>query len=329
MSDLKLVFAGTPAFAASHLQALIDAGHEIAAVYTQPDRAAGRGKKLQASPVKQLAEKHGLPVFQPPSLKDSEEQRKLAELDADLMIVVAYGLILPQAVLDTPRLGCINVHASLLPRWRGAAPIERAILAGDSQTGITIMQMDVGLDTGDMLYTLKTPIKPDDDRVSLEQRLATLGQQALLHCLQSSQSFSELAAHAQKQDDNLSTYARKLDKAEALIDWQASSEQINRCIRAGIGRHPAFTFLGTERIRFLKATCCPDTSPATPGTIISHDKNSQGQAFITIACSDGTLQLESLQLAGKNPMPVGEVLNARRAMFAIGEQFTSQTPDPA
>lgn len=329
MSDLKLVFAGTPAFAASHLQALIDAGHQVIAVYTQPDRAAGRGKKLQASPVKQVAEKHALPVFQPLSLKDPAEQQKLAELGADLMVVVAYGLILPQAILETPDLGCINVHASLLPRWRGAAPIERAILAGDTETGITIMQMDAGLDTGDMLYTLKTPIQPQDDRESLEQKLSALGQQALLHSLQSSQHFRQLAARAEKQDDGLSTYARKLEKSEALIDWQASVEQINRCIRASIGRHPAFTFLGPERIRFLKATCLQGQIPQTPGTIIGHDKNKQGKPVISIACTDGILQLENLQLAGKNPMSAGDVLNARRAMFAIGEQFTSQLPDPA
>lgn len=327
MSDLKLVFAGTPAFAASHLQALIDAGHDIVAVYTQPDRAAGRGKKLQASPVKQLAEKHGLPVFQPLSLKDPVEQQTLAGLGADLMIVVAYGLILPQAILDTPGLGCINVHASLLPRWRGAAPIERAILAGDAHTGVTIMQMDVGLDTGDMLYRLETAIEPDDDRVSLEQRLATLGQQALLYCLQSERHFKQLLTAAVKQDDSLSTYAHKLDKSEALIDWQTGAEQINRCIRAGIGRHPAFTFLGNERIRFLKATSCPGKPQADPGTIIGHHKNGQGQTVIKIACGDGSLQLENLQMAGKNPMSAGDILNARRALFAIGEQFTSQAPE--
>jgi methionyl-tRNA formyltransferase len=329
MSDLKLVFAGTPAFAACHLQALIDAGHEIVAVYTQPDRAAGRGKKLQASPVKQVAEQHALPVYQPLSLKDPTEQQKLAELVADLMIVVAYGLILPPTILETPRLGCINVHASLLPRWRGAAPIERAILAGDTQTGITIMQMDAGLDTGDMLYTLETPIQPDDDRASLEQKLATLGQQALLHTLQSSQNFKQLAARAETQDDSLSTYARKLEKSEALIDWQAPAEQINRCIRASIGRHPAFTFLGADRIRFLKATCQQGGTQHVPGTIIGHNKNRQGTPVISIACVDGILQLENLQLAGKNPMSAGDVLNARRAMFAVGEQFTSHTPDPA
>ncbi|MEX2335529.1 MAG: methionyl-tRNA formyltransferase, partial [Pseudohongiella sp.] len=227
---MKLIFAGTPAFAATHLGALIEQGHDIVAVYTQPDRAAGRGKKLHASPVKVLATQHNLPVLQPASLKSPEAQAELAAFKPDLMIVVAYGLLLPKAVLDTPRFGCINVHASLLPRWRGAAPIERALLAGDNETGVTIMQMDVGLDTGDMLYKLSTPLSDDDDRQQLEDRLAILGCEGLLHTLH---HFASLRDHAEKQDDALSTYARKLEKSEALVDWQASSIDISRTIRAG------------------------------------------------------------------------------------------------
>lgn len=325
MSNLKLVFAGTPAFAASHLQALLDAGHHIAGVYTQPDRAAGRGKKLHASDVKQVAESHQLPVFQPATLKDPTAQAELGSLDADLMIVVAYGLLLPQAVLDTPRLGCINVHASLLPRWRGAAPIERAILAGDTKTGITIMQMDIGLDTGDMLYTLETGVDDQDDRVTLENRLAALGAKALLHTLA---HYPALAASASKQDDSLSNYARKLEKSEALVNWQESAIQINRTIRAGIGRHPAYTFLAGERIRFLRATADSSTSmSAPPGTILGQQKSADGSIAMQIACTEGVLNLMEIQLPGKNPVPVHAVLNSRRELFAPGQRFSATETD--
>ena len=319
---MKLVFAGTPAFAATHLSALIDHGYDIAAVYTQPDRAAGRGKKLQASPVKALATKHRLPVMQPTSLKDPDAQAALAALEPDLMIVVAYGLLLPQAVLDIPRLGCINVHASLLPRWRGAAPIERSLLAGDSETGVTIMQMDVGLDTGDMLYRLSTPLSELDDRQQLEDRLATLGCQALIHTLT---NFEALRARAQKQDNTLSTYARKLDKAESLIDWQASVVDIARTIRAGVGRQPAYSFLDGERLRLLRASATLSGPPAqvAPGTILP----SPDRRCLSIACTDGTLQVTELQMAGKNPVAVRDIMNSRPALFAAGKQFTSDAPD--
>lgn len=325
MSNLKLVFAGTPAFAASHLQALLDAGHQVAGVYTQPDRAAGRGKKLHASAVKHVAESHQLPIFQPATLKDPEAQARLRSLDADLMIVVAYGLLLPQAVLDTPRLGCINVHASLLPRWRGAAPIERAILAGDTKTGITIMRMDIGLDTGDMLYTLETGIDDQDDRLTLETRLAALGAKALLHTLA---HFPELSATASRQDDSLSNYARKLEKSEALINWQEPATQINRTIRAGLGRHPAYTFLAGERIRFLQATVDASTPvSAPPGTILGQLKTADGATAMRIACTDGVLNLTEIQLPGKNPVPVHDVLNSRRELFATGQRFSATETD--
>lgn len=318
---MKLVFAGTPAFAATHLSALLDHGHDIVAVYTQPDRAAGRGKKLQASPVKVLATGHQLPVMQPASLKDAEAQAALAALAPDLMIVVAYGLLLPQAVLDIPRLGCINVHASLLPRWRGAAPIERALLAGDSETGITIMQMDASLDTGDMLYKLSAALSDDDDRQQLEDRLATLGCQALLHTLA---NFDALREQAEKQDDTLSTYARKLDKAESQIDWQASAVDIARTVRAGIGRQPAYSFLDGERLRLLRASAVlsEQSAQVAPGTIlVSSDRNS-----LSVACRDGILQVTELQLPGKNPVAVRDIMNSRPALFAAGKQFSSDTP---
>lgn len=314
---MKLVFAGTPAFAATHLSALIEQGHDIVAVYTQPDRAAGRGKKRQASPVKIVATAHELPVLQPASLKDPDAQAALAAFAPDLMIVVAYGLLLPKAVLDIPRFGCINVHASLLPRWRGAAPIERALLAGDSETGVTIMQMDVGLDTGDMLYKLRTALTDDDDRQQLEDRLATLGCEGLLHTLA---HFDSLREHAEKQDDALSTYARKLDKAESQIDWQAGVADIARTIRAGIGRQPAYTFLDGARLRLLRASCAgPSASSVAPGTIVP----ARDRSVLSIACTDGVLDVSELQLPGKNPVSVRDIMNSRPALFAAGKRFSS------
>ena len=215
-TPLRIIFAGTPEFSASCLDALLKTQHEIVAVYTQPDRPAGRGRKLRPSPVKTLAEQHQLPIFQPASLKHADEQVALQALNADLMVVVAYGLILPQPVLDAPRLGCINVHASLLPRWRGAAPIHRALLAGDDTTGITIMQMDAGLDTGDMLSKVECPIFADDTSGTLHDRLAELGAQALVDCL------NPLAAGTlipEAQDGSRACYAHKLEKQEGEIDW--------------------------------------------------------------------------------------------------------------
>lgn len=322
MSALKIVFAGTPDFAARHLDALITGGHQVIAVYTQPDRAAGRGKTLQASPVKELALKHNIPVHQPQSLKSEDAQIALAELGADLMIVVAYGLLLPKAVLDIPARGCINVHASLLPRWRGAAPIERVLLAGDRETGITIMQMDVGLDTGDMLYTLRTPVSATDNRLTLENRLAGLGCEALLHTLA---NFDSLQATAVKQDNSLSTYAKKIEKTEALINWSLSANEIDRIIRASIGRNPAYTFLQGQRLRVLKATPAARAHTAQPGTIIEVvRKDAKSPAFLSVACGEGALMLEELQLPGKNPSSVKDLLNSYSALLAEGNRFSDR-----
>ena len=227
---MKIIFAGTPDFAAAHLRALIDCGqHEIVAVYTQPDRPAGRGKKLTASAVKQLASEQGLTVLQPPSLKEADAQQQLAGFAADLMIVVAYGLILPQAVLDTPRLGCINVHGSLLPKWRGAAPIQRAVEAGDDETGICIMQMDAGLDTGPVISVARCAIEATDTSGSIYQKLSALGAPTLLAALE---KLASGVAVAEQQDDSQSTYASKIDKAEALIDWATPAETLARKVRA-------------------------------------------------------------------------------------------------
>ncbi len=244
---LKLVFAGTPEFAAQHLQALLSDGrHDIVAVYTQPDRPAGRGKKPRPSPVKQVAEQAGLPVLQPLNFKQQQDRNALAELGADLMVVVAYGLILPQAVLDIPRLGCVNVHASLLPRWRGAAPIQRAIEAGDADTGVTIMQMAAGLDTGDMLHKVRCAIGADDTSASLHDKLAELGGPALLSALD---QLASGAAQPEVQDDALSNYAAKLDKQEGQIDWQRSAIELDRQIRAFIPFPVCYTELDDDRLR--------------------------------------------------------------------------------
>ncbi|MDU5747844.1 MAG: methionyl-tRNA formyltransferase, partial [Haemophilus parainfluenzae] len=225
MKPLNIIFAGTPDFAAQHLTALLNSHHNIIAVYTQPDKPAGRGKKLQASPVKQLAEQHQIPVYQPKSLRKEEAQAELKALNADVMVVVAYGLILPQAVLDMPRLGCLNVHGSLLPRWRGAAPIQRSIWAGDQQTGVTIMQMDMGLDTGDMLHKVYCDIDDQETSASLYYKLAEIAPSVLIDVLD---HLEEGKFIAEKQDDSQSNYAEKLSKEEAKLDWSLSAAQLER-----------------------------------------------------------------------------------------------------
>lgn len=318
MQPLKIVFAGTPPFAAEHLESLIATEHRIVGVYTQPDRASGRGKHLHPSAVKYLAQTHDLPVYQPASLRSPEAQQALAALKPDLMVVVAYGLLLPQAVLDIPRFGCINVHASLLPRWRGAAPIERALLAGDKETGVTIMQMDKGLDTGPMLHKIPLPITEDDDRQTLESRLADIGRIGLIYCLQNLDALRETA---QVQDNNLSTYASKVDKTEALINWGQSAESINLLIRSGIGRTPAYSFLGGERIRLLKARPSEERTLAAPGTIVKADRER-----LSIACADSMLNVTLMQLPGKNPLSIGEILNSRKELLAPGQCFSSTEP---
>ena len=321
MTALRIVFAGTPPFAAHVLEALLNSAHEIVGVYTQPDRPAGRGKQLQASAVKQVAIANNIPVFQPVSLRAESEQQALALLGADLMVVVAYGLILPQAVLDTPRLGCINVHASLLPRWRGAAPIERALMAGDSLTGVTIMQMDKGLDTGAMLCKEEVEILEDDDRLSLELKLEVAGIKALLETLSNIDHF---IANAQVQDHSASTYAAKLEKSEALVDWQADAQAIHRQIRGGVGRNPAYSEYKGERIRLLKASVLPAQGKQIAGTIISADKEG-----LQVACGESVLNITLVQLPGKNPVSMREFMNARRDFFAAGSRFdASAVPAP-
>jgi len=301
---LNIVFAGTPEFAAEALQALLNSEHRVVAVYAQPDRPAGRGRKVIYGPVKQLAVAREIPVFQPNSLKDKAEQSKLADLDADLMVVAAYGLLLPQVVLDTPRLGCINIHASLLPRWRGAAPIQRAILAGDRETGITIMQMEAGLDTGPMLYKLSCPILPDDTGGILHDRLASLGAQALLEVLPGLVAGTLIA---ESQDDGLANYARKLDKQESVIDWRQSAEQIDRQVRAFNPWPVAQTDFQGKTMRLWEAQVLADSQDGAPGTVVA-----AGKAGIDVATGQGLLRIIRLQMPGKRAMTAHEFLNAHR-----------------
>jgi methionyl-tRNA formyltransferase len=302
-TPLNIVYAGTPEFAATALAALLQSGHHISAVYTQPDRPAGRGRKLKASPVKELALTHGIEVRQPETLKEAATQQALAELKPDLMIVAAYGLLLPAAVLAIPRLGCLNIHASLLPRWRGAAPIQRAILEGDSETGVTIMQMDVGLDTGDMLYKLATPITPEDNAQLLHDRLAELGAQAIVEALAALQAGT---LTPQPQDDALANYAKKLHKAEAEIDWQLPATRLARQVAAFNPWPVAQSLLEGQVLRIWEAEALPAGQRGRPGQILATAK--QG---IDVACGEGTLRLKRLQLPGGKPLTAAEFLNAR------------------
>jgi methionyl-tRNA formyltransferase len=308
---LRLVFAGTPEFAARHLQALLDAGHPVIAVYTQPDRPAGRGHKLMPSPVKLLAQQHGLPVLQPATLRDPAAQAELAALQPDLLLVVAYGLILPQAVLDIPRLGCINSHASLLPRWRGAAPIQRAIEAGDEQSGVTLMQMEAGLDTGPMLRKVTTPISAEDNAASLHDRLALLGARAMAEAID---PLAQGTLAGQQQDDTLATYAHKLNKEEARINWQRPAVELERQIRAFYPWPVSHALLAGETLKVLNA--CPGEGTGAPGTILQASK--QG---LTVACGSGALCLTRLQLPGGKPLAFADLLNSRQEQFAVGRSF--------
>lgn len=314
MSTLNIIFAGTPDFAAQHLQALLDSEHNVIAVYTQPDKPAGRGKKLQASPVKQLAEQHQIPVYQPKSLRKEEAQAELKALNADVMVVVAYGLILPQAVLEAPKYGCLNVHGSILPRWRGAAPIQRAIWAGDQQTGVTIMQMDVGLDTGDMLHKVTTPILPTETSASLYAKLAELAPPALLEVLNglATQQFKP-----EKQDESLANYAEKLTKEEAKLDWMLSAAQLERNIRAFNPAPIAYLTVNVngieERVKIYQAQVLPHQEKTT-GTVLNVSKNG-----VEIATAEGVLNITQLQPSGKKPMSVQDFLNGRADWFKVSE----------
>ncbi|MEH6801084.1 MAG: methionyl-tRNA formyltransferase [Halopseudomonas sabulinigri] len=307
-TDLRILFAGTPEFAAAHLQALIDAGLNIVGVYTQPDRPAGRGHKVAMSAVKQLALQQGLTVYQPEKLRSVEAQQELAALKPDLMVVVAYGLILPQAVLDVPRLGCINSHASLLPRWRGAAPIQRAIEAGDRESGVTVMQMEAGLDTGPMLLKVGTPISPADTGGSLHDRLAELGPPAVLQAIE---GLAAGSLSAEAQDDTLATYAHKLNKQAAALDWQRPAAELDCLIRAFNPWPLAHASLDGKPLKVWAAQTAEGAG--TPGEVLACNKEG-----LLIACGQGALLLTRLQLPGGKPLAFSDLYNARREQFAPG-----------
>lgn len=308
---MRIIFAGTPDFAAESLKALLTTEHEICAVYTQPDRPAGRGRKLTASPVKQLALDNHIPVEQPLNFKTQESRDTLASYHADLMIVVAYGLLLPQAVLDTPKLGCINVHASLLPRWRGAAPIQRAILAGDQETGICIMQMEAGLDTGPVLAQAHCPILQTDTAQQLHDKLANLGGETLVGMLD---NIETLQQQAQVQDDNQSCYAAKLQKQEAIIDWSDSAINLLRKIHAFNPWPVAQTTRGDAVMRVWEAQLTTESAQTEAGTITQVSK-----AGIDVATGDGVLRLTHIQMPGKKAMSVTDYLNANQ--ISAGEKL--------
>ena len=306
---LKIIFAGTPDFSVPPLKALIDSPHEVVAVYTQPDRPAGRGRKLTPSPVKACALEHNIPVYQPEKLRELEDQQSLIDLQADLMVVVAYGIILPKVILDAPRLGCFNIHASLLPRWRGAAPIQRSILAGDAETGITIMQMDVGLDTGDMLLKKTCPIADHDTGSSLHDRLSVLGAEALMEILP---AIANEALQPEKQDDSLANYAEKLQKAEAIIDWTKSAREIKAQVNAFNAWPVAQTPIDlkqdgkSQMMRIWNAQLTDGVvSNGLPGKVLNCNK--QG---IDVATGEGVLRLMKIQMPGKKPMDVPAFVNA-------------------
>lgn len=305
---LRIVFAGTPEFAAEHLKALLNSPYEIVAVYTQPDRPAGRGQKLMPSPVKQLAQENNIQVLQPPTLRNAEAQAELAALQPDLMVVVAYGLILPQAVLDIPRLGCINSHASLLPRWRGAAPIQRAVEHGDAESGVTVMRMEAGLDTGPMLLKVVTPISANDTGGTLHDRLAEMGPPAVV------QAIAGLAAgtlEGEMQNDELATYAHKLNKDEARLDWSRPAVELERLVRAFNPWPITHSTLNGEALKVLAATLAD--GKGAPGEILSASKDG-----LIVACGVQALCLTRLQLPGGKALNFADLFNSRREKFAVG-----------
>jgi methionyl-tRNA formyltransferase len=308
---MRIIFAGTPEFAAAALQALLDARHDVPLVLTQPDRPAGRGMKPKMSAVKTLALEHGLPVSQPLTMRSEEIQAELRRARCEVMIVAAYGLILPKAVLDIPESGCLNIHASLLPRWRGAAPIQRAILAGDEETGITIMQMDEGLDTGGMLLKCPVPIASDDTAQTLHDKLARVGGTCIVQALE---LLAKKERRPERQDEGLATYAAKLSKEEAVMDWQRGALEADRAVRAYNPFPVAQTTLRGEVLRIWSAR--PTIENGAPGIVMAVDKSG-----VLVGCGEGSLLLTELQKAGGkrldaasflagNPIVAGEKLGA-------------------
>ena len=311
---MRVAFAGTPAFAAASLEAIAAAGHDVVLVLTQPDRPAGRGMAPAKSAVKQVAERLGVPVHQPERLRDPATHAPLRDARPDVLVVAAYGLILPQAVLDIPRLGAVNVHASLLPRWRGAAPIQRALLAGDATTGITIMQMDAGLDTGPMLLREALPIAPGDTVGTLHDRLAALGATLIVRALD---GLAHGALSAEPQPADGVTYAAKIEKREARLDWSQSSASLERRIRAFNPAPGAVTALRDQDIKAWRAQSCDGRG--APGEVLA-----AGAGGVDVACGDGALRITELQRAGGKRLPPAEFL--RGCPIAAGDRFD---PPPA
>jgi methionyl-tRNA formyltransferase len=304
---MRIIFAGTPDFSVPTLQALIDSEHEVVAVYTQPDRPSGRGQQLHQSPVKELALKHNIDVQQPVSLRNDDALQVIKTYNADVMVVIAYGLIIPKNILTVPAYGCINVHASLLPKWRGAAPIQRAIQAGDANTGVTIMQMDVGLDTGDILLKTELEISPQETGGSLHDKLSTLGPQSLMLVLAQLQA-GKLSP--QSQDDGQSSYAKKIAKAEGQINWQQSAAEIDCHIRAFNPWPVAYTQVNNETMRVWQAQVLVQESSQAPGTVLNASK--QG---VDIATGAGVLRLLEIQLPGARRMAIADVINSKADWF--------------
>ncbi|TAK72018.1 MAG: methionyl-tRNA formyltransferase [Gammaproteobacteria bacterium] len=312
--SLKVIFAGTPEFASVALEALLHSSHHVVAVYTQPDRPAGRGLKLTHSPVKELAMTYQLPVYQPKSLKETYEQEQLASFQADVMVVAAYGMLLPAAVLSLPRLGCINIHPSLLPRWRGAAPIQRTIFAGDTITGVTMMQMDAGLDTGPMLLQRRYVMEPDETSQTLHDVLAKLGAETLIETLN---LLAENQLEAKAQDNSLSTYANKISKEEALIDWTRPAVELEREIRAFNPWPVAYTTWRGDSLRIWRGKVMPVDHQAEPRTILHASREG-----VDIATGEGVLRLLQVQLPGGKILPIADFYNARRQELIPGEKLT-------
>jgi methionyl-tRNA formyltransferase len=310
---MKVAFAGTPEFAASALEAILAAGFEVPLVLTQPDRPAGRGMQLQPSPVKQVALAAGIPVHQPEKLRTPEQQAPLAAIECDVLVVAAYGIILPQAVLDLPRYGCLNIHASLLPRWRGAAPIHRAIEAGDAETGITIMQMDAGLDTGPMLIKRVEPIQPDDTTGSLHDRLAWVGAELIVEALE---ALPAGTLKATPQPAEGVTYAAKIGKAEAAVDWTRPAIEIERAVRAFNPFPGAIATLDGTPVKLWRARAIDATG--TPGEVLLAEG-----AGVIVACGEGALCVTELQKPGARRMPAADFL--RGMPIAAGSRFNLAT----
>lgn len=302
----RVIFAGTPEFAVPPLQILLRGPEEVVAVLTQPDRPAGRGRAVAESPVKRAAAAHGLPVLQPTTLRDAAVQAQLRALQPDLMVVVAYGLLLPQAVLDIPRLGAINIHASLLPRYRGAAPIQRAIEQGETETGISIMQMERGLDSGPVLWVRRLPIEERETGGSLHDKLMQLGAEALREALD---RLWDGRLHPEPQDHERATYAPKLKKAEALLDWQLAAADLDRLVRAFNPYPVAETRFRGKTLRIWEARPIPPTGlpAALPGTIVRADAGN-----LWVATGDGALALQKVQMPGKAPVEIGDFINGYR-----------------